>query len=69
MSQEQQILNHLKLGEGITPIDALQKFGCFRLAARIADLRKDGWDIHTEMVERGDKRWAEYHLLSKQKKW
>ncbi len=68
MTQEQQILNHLKT-EPITPIEALEQYGCFRLAARIADLRRDGYEIHTEMVERGDKRWARYHLMSKRKKW
>lgn len=68
MTQEQQILNHLKT-EPITPIEALEQYGCFRLAARIADLRRDGYEIHTEMVERGDKRWARYHLLSTEKRW
>lgn len=34
-----QILEHLKSGESITPLDALRMFGCFRLGARIWDLR------------------------------
>ena len=68
MSQTNMILNHLKTAP-ITPIDALEQYGCFRLAARIADLRKDGWNIHTELVEKGDKRWAKYHLISEEKKW
>ena len=36
-TQKQNILDHLKSGYGITPLDALQKFGCFRLAAVIHD--------------------------------
>ena len=33
-----------------TPIDALNKFGCFRLAARISDLRNDGMLIKTKII-------------------
>lgn len=68
MTQIQQILNHLKR-EPITPLDALQHYGCFRLGARIYDLRKDGYDIHTDWEERGDKRWAKYRLISQEKRW
>lgn len=35
--------------EGITPKDAMQ-IGCMRLAARIADLKADGWPIESRMV-------------------
>tara|TARA_Y100000814_G_C12355286_1_gene407971 strand:- start:190 stop:474 length:285 start_codon:yes stop_codon:yes gene_type:complete len=48
MTQAQKILNHLQNGNSITAIDALNNFGCFRLAARISDLKKDGWDIKSE---------------------
>jgi len=48
MSQNQQIANYLNKGRKLTPIDALNKFGCFRLAARIADLRNDGMNIKFE---------------------
>lgn len=39
-SQAQKILAHMKSGRSITPIEALVKFGCYRLAARICELRK-----------------------------
>ena len=62
-SQSAMILEYLKEGNGITPIDALNLFGCFRLGARIADLKKLGYNIVTEMVAVGDgKRVAKYHL-------
>tara|TARA_R110000868_G_scaffold402329_1_gene678570 strand:- start:4571 stop:4774 length:204 start_codon:yes stop_codon:yes gene_type:complete len=64
MSQQNEILSHLISGQSLTPFDALQQFGCFRLAARIRDLRDDGHDILTEIVEQGDKRWARYRLLA-----
>ena len=45
MSQNKQIADYLNKGKKLTPIDALTKFGCFRLAARIADLRASGMNI------------------------
>ena len=64
MSQKELILNHLKTGRTLTAIEALNQFGCFRLASRIVDLKKDNHDIKTEMrlsVD-GTKRFAEYSL-------
>ena len=62
-SQADAILAYLKDGNGITPIDALNLFGCFRLGARIADLKKRGYDIVTERVKvSGGKYVARYHL-------
>jgi hypothetical protein len=62
-SQSAQILAHLREGNAITPLEALNRFGCFRLGARIWDLKREGHEIHTEMVEIGsDKRVARYRL-------
>ena len=36
-SQYDMILKHLKRGDSITPLDALDKYGCFRLAAVICE--------------------------------
>ena len=46
-SQKDLILKALKSGHRVTPIDALNRYGCFRLAARIAELRSEGHDIQT----------------------
>jgi hypothetical protein len=37
-------------------------FGCFRLAARIANIREEGLDIVTDMITVNDKRIANYYL-------
>lgn len=50
--QTDKILRHMRLHGSITPIDALQSYGCMRLAARIADLRSQGIMI-TSKVETG----------------
>lgn len=49
-SQAKRILAYMKDGHRITPIDALNLFGSFRLGARIADLRAQGHDIQSEFV-------------------
>ena len=65
-SQNALIKGWLLNGYSLTQLEALTQFGCFRLAARIADLRDKGLNIVTDMVtlENG-KRVARYIL----KKW
>jgi len=60
MTQSQRILIYLKTGKSLTPLEALKKFGCFRLAARIADLRKDGHTIWTNYITKDNKTFAAY---------
>lgn len=50
-SQANMILEHLQGGHDITALEALQMYGCFRLAARIADLRGRGIPIYTYIDE------------------
>lgn len=47
-SQRARIGQALKAGQPLAPMDALRDFGCFRLAARIKELREAGWSIATE---------------------
>ena len=61
-SQCNMIRAHLNEGKSITPMGALTLFNCFRLGARIHNLRTEGMDIETEMVAKGDKRFAKYYL-------
>ena len=60
-SQKQLILDYLLEGNEITQLDAFYKFGCFRLGARIADLKKDGYDIK-KRIAKGEKNYAIYRL-------
>lgn len=63
MSQSREILEHLKKGNEINPLLALERFGCMRLAARISDLRAEGFGIETT-VKKGHngKVYASYRL-------
>lgn len=61
-SQNDRLLCYLSTGKPITPMMALRRFGCFRLGARIYDLRRDGHKITSELVNRGGARVAQYRL-------
>ncbi len=62
MSQNELIKAALLSGRSLTPLDALEDFGCFRLAARVADLRRDGLDIECSTETTNGKRYARYRL-------
>lgn len=57
MSQLDAILKHLKEYGSITPYEALQEYGCFRLGARIWDLRDLGYEINT-IIESSRNRYG-----------
>ena len=68
-TQNEMILKHLQTHKrGITPMQALNKFGCMRLASRISELRRMGYVISREMIavkdRDGDVRYvANYKLM------
>ena len=63
-SQRRSIQTWLLNGRTLTPIEALNMFGAFRLSAVIYVLKNDyDMPIETEMVyEEGGKRYAKYYL-------
>ena len=62
-SQSNAILDYMRAGNRITPLEALQLFGCFRLGGRIYDLKKEHPEIESEFVEAGNgKRVKAYWL-------
>ena len=63
-----QILEYLKTHDCITNDGAIDMFRCYRLSARIFDLRKRGNQIDTEMVYSVDDagypmKYAKYRLV------
>ena len=63
MSQNKQIADYLNKGKKLTTIDALTKFGCFRLASRINDLRNEGMKISTKIITLENKKQiAQYSI-------
>jgi len=63
MSQNAQILKYLRPpGRTLTPLKALQLFGCLRLSARIHNLRNEGHPIKTKLITRNGKTFAQYYM-------
>ena len=62
-TQALEILRALQSGDKLTPLDALNRFGCLRLGARIYDLKKQGFSIKSKTVmTHTGKRVSEYSL-------
>lgn len=49
-TQKAKILAYMLEGNTITPLEALKRWNCFRLGARIADLKDDGYEIQSKFV-------------------
>ena len=57
-TQKECIKEFLLTNGSISPMEALEKFGCFRLASRISELRREGIAIETHTLPH--KRYAVY---------
>lgn len=62
MSQCDRILIYLQSGKTINPLQALNLYGCFRLGARIYDLKQSGYDIDSRLVHKNGAQYAEYSM-------
>lgn len=67
-TQCQQILEYMRRYGSITQIEAIRDIGCMRLAARISDLRGQGYAIDRRMKngknrDGEDVSFAEYYLI------
>ena len=62
MSQNKRIKAYLLKGNRLTSLDALLLFSCMRLGARIRELRKEGLNIQSRSIYKGQKRFAEYYI-------
>lgn len=71
LSQQAQILEYLKSHRGISQAEAIDAFGCYRLSARIKDLRDRGFYVSVIMEDGVNRfgrhtRYARYFLSGKQ---
>ncbi len=62
-TQKEAILRHLQSGKIITPLEAWNLYRCYRLGARIWELRDEGYRIRSENVKQGKKTFASYKLI------
>lgn len=68
MSQNSSVLSYLRKHRKITPRDAIYKLDCYRLSARIYDLRRKGHLIHRVLASGSKKRYAVYTLVKEARK-
>jgi len=62
-SQTDRILEYMLTGKSITPLEALNMFGCLRLGARIADIKAKGYLVYSEFVSTPtEKKVKRYYL-------
>lgn len=62
-SQTDMILEYLLAGNKLTALDALDKFHCFRLGARIWDIRQMGYEVVKQTITTpGGARIAVYSI-------
>lgn len=59
-NQNSIVWRHLKTFGRLTPLDALNLYGIFRLSARVYDLKKKGKKINMTLIDQNDKRYALY---------
>ncbi len=60
ISQKEKIKQYLLTGKELTPLEALKMFGCFRLGARVWDLKKEGYKIENIGADEGN--YAVYRM-------
>lgn len=68
-TQRAMIRRHLEAGNSLTALQALNHFGCARLASRIDELRQAGMNIETHWLQVQNRqgkrvRVAEYRLAA-----
>lgn len=66
MNQREAIWRHLRRTGRIDPLTALRRYGCFRLSARIMELRRlRPGRIRTVIASGRGKHWAVYKLMAR----
>ena len=71
LTQRNYVYAHLKVHGSITQLEALNRFGCMRLGARIYELRRQGVEVVTEYARvktrQGHATVARYRMV--EDKW
>ena len=62
LTQKEMITRDLLEGKVITPMYALENYGCYRLAARIHELRNDDNMPISSTIHANDNHYAHYKL-------
>ena len=58
MTQKDRLLQHLRIGNTLTSLQAWDRLGIARLASRVYDLKRDGIEVIKESITVSN-RWGE----------
>lgn len=58
ITQTDRIIRHIQDYGSITPLEAMQEYGIMRLASRMCDIKRAGYNVRREMVT-GKNRYGE----------
>lgn len=67
-SQERQLQQYMEAGNTVTGLEALNLFGCMRLPARVADMKRNGvpvqddWEYELDENGKVVKKWKKYWI-------
>ena len=64
MSQCNQIISYMREHKSITAMEAVKEFNCYRLAARISDIRGRGYRVLTKMEKTKDGKFYARYILA-----
>ncbi|HEX4877587.1 MAG TPA: helix-turn-helix domain-containing protein [Chitinophagaceae bacterium] len=62
MSNTQKILKDLQKGKKVSALDGFTKYNTVRLGGLIHQLRKQGFNIQTQIIKKKKKQYAVYTL-------
>jgi hypothetical protein len=62
ISQNRKVLGFMRLHGSITPMQAIRHFKCYRLGARIYELKQIGYNIKSEGMKMQQSRFCKYSL-------
>ena len=68
-TQVDKILYHMQCGYAVTGLEALSRFGCFRLADVIYKIKKLGLDVKKITVCDKQRRFAKYFINLKARRY
>jgi hypothetical protein len=63
--QSDRILEYMRAGNKITPLEALDLFGCLRLGGRIFELKEEGHNVLDEWVVLPNKKRVKRYWIER----
>jgi hypothetical protein len=62
ITQNEMVIDYIDEYGAITALEALRDLGCYRLASRISDLKRQGYNIKSEMVSVATRNGGRTHI-------